>query len=135
MGDLQGVRDKEIGAVVLYYLGIQKFLEFLFCHSAGWFNFLNNSSIHHSELSVGHIGQVPVMGHDYKGLPEFFPKVEKQFMEVVRTFRIQISAGLIRKNNRGVIDQRPCYRYPLLFASRQFIRFMVQPLGKSQKTK
>src|SRR5690606_17973730 len=89
--------------------------------------------IDHGQLSICHIGQFHIMGDQYKGLAEFIPQPEEQFMKGVGTLGIQVSTGLIRKYHRWVVHQGPGHGHPLLFPTGKFVGLVVVTFGQAQK--
>ena len=73
------------------------------------------------------------MGDDDKGLSELVTKREKELMKAFGRGGVQISTGLIRKDDIRFIDQGASDGNALLLSPREFVRFVVDAFGKSQK--
>ena len=84
-------------------------------------SFINHSSILHQDDPIGKTGGEFVIVRDHQNrqrvLIDHLAQQRKQF---VRAGRIEISGGLIRQQDFGIVRQRARDRHALLFAAGKF---------------
>lgn len=66
-------------------------------------------------MAVG--GGFGVVGDHHNGLPEIFIELAQKVQHRFRTLSVEVSRGLIGKDDFGLADNRARERYTLLFAS------------------
>src|SRR5690606_36345205 len=57
---------------------------------------------------------------------------EKKLVQVAGVGRIQVTGGLIGKDDARLIDQGPCNGYALLFSSRKSSWLIIEPVSQSK---
>jgi hypothetical protein len=83
------------------------------------------------QLAIGHISQLFVMGYNHDSLAEFIPQSKEKLMQLPGIFRIQVTAGFIRKYNGGIINQCPGHGYALLLTPGKLGGFVLKSPGES----
>ena len=75
-------------------------------------------TVNHAIRAVGAVSQSLVVGHDDQGLLKLVSQTDQQLHDVVRVAAIQISRGLIRKKDHGVVNEGPRNGDSLLLPAR-----------------
>src|SRR5512143_2829717 len=70
---------------------------------------------------------VGVVGHDHNGEPLLAVEVLQELEDVLRIGAVQVPRGLVGKEERGVVDERPRDADALLLAARELGRPVAQP--------
>jgi hypothetical protein len=94
----------------------------------------NDLPVLQADLAVGHAGQFHVMGHDDKGLFEFFPEYKEHLMQFLFVLAVKVTGRFVCQDHCRIIDKRPGNRHPLLFPARELRRFVFQPVLQVQES-
>ena len=71
-------------------------------------------------------GDAVVMGDDDETVAVFLVKMEQQVDDLVAGGGIEIARGFVGEEKRGIVPQGACDGHPLLFASGEFRRAVVE---------
>ena len=80
--------------------------------------------------AVGHGSKGFVVGDNNEGLTHLVAKVEEEAVQLLLVLRIQRTAGLVGKDNIGLIDKGTGNGHTLLLASGKLVGLMVGTVGK-----
>jgi hypothetical protein len=88
-------------------------------------------SVPELENPVGALGQGGVVGDDDECRVVMLHEIEQHFVKPLARLAVEIPRWLIREQHRWLVGQGACHGYPLLLATRQFRRAMLDSLGQT----
>src|SRR3974377_1362067 len=76
-------------------------------------------AVNQGDLTGKGLGQIEIMGDNYRGQPLFAIQVQEQFLHLGAAMGVQVARGFIRQEDFRLEHQGPGHRHPLLFPSRK----------------
>ena len=79
-------------------------------------HFFYNTAVLHMQNTVAVSGQFSVVRYHQEGLSQLCFQGQKELMQFLRMFAVEVAGGFVGKHHIGFVDEGPGHGHPLLFA-------------------